>query len=213
MPKTAVILGATGLVGGEIVEQLAKRRSIATVIAITRRAVKFKSPKVANHVVNFDDLSAAAELFQGDLFFSALGTTRKQAGSIKAQRTVDLDYQLQAATLAAQNGVGHYLLVSSSAADSSSKSAYLKMKGELEDAVLELPFARISIFRPSLLLGNRARFRAGEALGAKILPAICSLPGLRRYRPITGEQVAIKMVEASLNSGPPRQSYSLNEIF
>lgn len=213
MPKTAVILGATGLVGGEIVEQLAKRKSIATVIAITRRAVKFESPKVANHVVDFDDLSAAAELFQGDLFFSALGTTRKQAGSIKAQRTVDLDYQLQAAKLAAQNGVDHYLLVSSSAADSSSKSAYLKMKGELEDAVLKLPFARISIFRPSLLLGERARFRAGEALGAKILPAICSLPGLRRYRPITGEQVAIKMVEASLNSGPSRQNYNLDEIF
>ena len=213
MHQTAVVLGATGLVGGAIVEQLSKQKCIETVTAITRRDVEFESPKVVNQIVDFDELSAATELFQGDLFFSALGTTRKQAGSISEQRKVDLDYQLQAATLAAKNGVGHYLLVSSSAADSRSRSAYLKMKGELEDAVIKLQFERLSIFRPSLLLGDRAKFRAGEALGAKILPAICSLPGLNRYRPITGEQVARKMVDASLKSGPPYQVFNLDEIF
>lgn len=213
MSQTAVVLGASGLVGKAIVDQLVEAEHIQAIHTLTRRKVEHISPKVTNHIVNFDQLRDHAQLFTGDLLFSALGTTWKTAGSFAAQRVVDVDYQLEAAQLASVNGVKHYLLVSSSAADAGSKNAYLKMKGDLEDSVRALPFNRVSVFRPSLLLGERSDFRAGEIVGAKVLPIICRLPGLRRYRPITGAEVAARMIEASSSNGPAFESYDLDEIF
>lgn len=213
MSQTAVVLGASGLVGKAIVDQLVEAEHVQTIRTLTRRSVEHRSPKVSNHIINFEQLYDHPDLFTGDLFFSALGTTRKTAGSIAAQRVVDLDYQLEAAQIASKNGIEHYLLVSSSAADSSSKNAYLKMKGDLEDAVRALPFKRISIFRPSLLLGERNDFRAGEIVGSKILPIMCRLPGLRRYRPISGAEVAARMIEVGSSNGPSFQTYDLDEIF
>ena len=145
--------------------------------------------------------------------FSCLGTTKKQAGSIEAQRVVDYDYQWQAAQLAAANGVKHYLLVSSSGANSGSKSAYMKMKGELESAVVQLGFERVSIFQPSLLVGEREDIRIGEKIGSSLLPALCKLPGLSKYRPIKGAQVAAKMVRVSNTDGAGVSRYVLDEIF
>jgi hypothetical protein len=87
------------------------------------------------------------------------------------------------------------------------------MKGELEEKVQALPFERISIFQPSLLLGQRAEFRLGEKAGAILLPIICRIPGLRRYRPIRGEEVAAKMVQVSRQPGPPREWFRLDRIF
>ena len=142
-----------------------------------------------------------------------MGTTRKQAGSIAAQRKVDLDYQYRAAQLAAERGVGHYLLVSSSGANPKSANPYLQMKGELEEKVQQLPFERISIFQPSLLLGKRPEVRLGEKLGALLLPVLCTLPGLRRYRPIRGEEVAAKMVRVSRQPGASREWFKLDELF
>ncbi|MFC6979937.1 hypothetical protein [Microbulbifer taiwanensis] len=126
---------------------------------------------------------------------------------------MDVDYQLRAAQLAADKGVGHYLLVSSSGADVESRSAYLKMKGDLDQAVLQLPFERISIFRPSLLLGEREELRIGEKLGGWLLPLLCTLPGLRRYRPIHGEQVAAKMVAVSAQPGSGVETFALDQLF
>jgi uncharacterized protein YbjT (DUF2867 family) len=192
MSNKAIVIGATGLVGRALVDRLADADHIGQVITLTRNPAAHSSPKVHNQVVHFDFLEEYAPALRGDLLFSSLGTTRKQAGSIAAQRKVDVDYQYKAAQLAAEQGVRHYLLVSSNGADIDSYNAYLKMKGELEKKVQTLPFKRISIFRPSLLLGRRADFRLGEKLGSWILPVLCLLPGLRRFRPIHAGQVAAK---------------------
>lgn len=213
MSKTAIVIGATGVVGRAVVDQLAAASEIARVVTLTRRAAPLPSSKVENQVVDFDRLADCAELFKGDLFFSCLGTTRKLAGSIAAQRRVDLDYQFQAAKLAADNGVEHCLLVSSSAANASSKNAYLQMKGELEERVSALRFKRLSIFRPSLLLGERTDLRIGEKIGACLMPLLCVFPGLRRYRPIRGSEVAAKMVQVSAESGEGFESFDLDAIF
>lgn len=213
MAKKALIIGATGLIGRALTDQLAATESIRQIVTLTRREVPHPSPKVSNQVVDFTRLEDFAGQFSGDLLFSCLGTTRKQAGSINAQRKVDLDYQLHAAQIAATRGVSHYLLVSSSGADARSRNPYLQMKGELEQAVLQLPFPRISIFRPSLLLGLRPELRIGEKLGSWILPLLCTLPGLRKYRPIHGTEVAAKMVSVSESPGPARETFSLDEIF
>jgi uncharacterized protein YbjT (DUF2867 family) len=213
VPVTAIVIGATGVVGRALVDQLAAADHIGKVVSLTRRAVSHDNVKVDNHVVDFEQLHKHRELFQGDCLFSCLGTTRKQAGSIAAQRRVDLDYQLSAAQLAAEQGVKHYLLVSSSGANARSFSPYLKMKGELEQAVLGLSFERISLFRPSLLLGERSDSRVGEKLASQVLPGLCKLPGLAAYRPIRGDLVAAKMVEVSAEEGPVHQCFNLDEVF
>ena len=216
MKQTAIVIGATGLVGRALVAQLAQSNEVERILTLTRRAVRYDSPKVQNHVVDFADLSRYRELFQGDVLFSCLGTTLKQAGSIAAQRVVDVDYQFAAAQLAAQQGVRHYVLVSSSGADARSRNAYLQMKGELEQKISALPFERISIVQPSLLLGERPEHRVGEQLGAWLLPLICKIPGLQRYRPIRGEQVAAKMIRISQSALESRQKleyFRLDELF
>ncbi len=193
-----VVVGATGLVGAHLVELLSERDAVGQVVSVTRRPVDYESDKVQNEVIDFDNIQAHAELFKGDVLFSCLGTTLRQAGSIRAQRIVDFDYQHQIAKIAALNQVGHYLLVSSSGANATSRSQYLKMKGELENAVSGLGFSHLSIVQPSLLLGDRSHKRIAEDLGAVVFPALCRLPGFKQYKPIHGRQVARKLIELSV---------------
>ena len=213
MDKRAIVIGATGLVGRALVDQLAEAEHISKIITFTRRSAKHSSSKVINQVVDFDHLEDYALSFSADCLFSCLGTTLQQAGSINAQRKVDYDFQFRAAQLAANNGVHHYLLVSSNAANDQSKNQYLKMKGELEQKIKYLPFERISIFQPSLLIGQRTEFRLGEKLGSWMLPILCTIPWLKRFRPISGEQVAAKMVQVSRQSGQALERFRLDEIF
>lgn len=214
MNKTAIVIGATGLIGSHLVEQLVSAAHITKVITLTRRPVSYKSDKVINHVVDFAQLELHTNLFKADILFSCLGTTKKAAGSIDAQRKVDFNYQFHAAQLAAKNGIEHYLVVSSSGANANSHSAYLKMKGELEQAVAKLNFKSISIIQPSLLLGKRDDdFRFGEKLGSILLPVLCKLPGLKKFRPINGKQVAIKMCNISAQPAQGLKYYKLDELF
>lgn len=211
--KTAIVIGATGLVGKALVDQLAKNESFEKIITVTRRSVEYSSNKIMNEVVNFDELENFRDVFKGDVLFSCMGTTAKQAGSLQEQRKVDVEYQYNAAKLSSENGVGHYILVSSSGANANSLSPYLKMKGELENEISLLSFKRISILQPSLLIGMRDSFRLGESLASISLPVICRLPLLKRYRPISGSDVAKKMVSVSLAPGPSKEVFKLDEIF
>lgn len=213
MTKTALIIGATGVVGKELLMRLLHSSEYSQVIAITRRKLTFTHTKLVNHVFDFAYLTKHCELFKGDVLFSCLGTTKKQAGSVSAQRKVDFDYQFIAAQMAANNGVTHYCLVSSSGANAHSASAYLKMKGELEQQVKLLGFVKISIFQPSLLIGKRNDTRIAEQIGAAILPLLTRLPFLKRYRPITGEQVARKIWAVSLNQQHTLSYYTLDDLF
>jgi uncharacterized protein YbjT (DUF2867 family) len=211
--RKAIVIGATGLVGRALVDQLTEAQDIDQIVTLTRRAAEHASAKVTNYVVDFDRLEQYADLFRGELLFSCLGTTLKQAGSLAAQRRVDFDYQYRAAQLAAKNGVNHYLLVSSSGADARSRSPYLKMKGDLEIRVRSFPFERITILQPSLLVGERDEPRSAETLGLKILPWICKLPWFKAYRPIAGSLVAAKLLQASRGHGEQCQCFRLDEVF
>jgi len=213
MSLTAVVLGATGLVGSELVRLLLASDQYARVVTVSRRPLQLKSEKLETCVVDFECLDDIADKVSGDVLFSCLGTTKKQAGSIAAQRLVDHDYQLQVASFAAANGVPHYCLVSSSGANPASASAYMKMKGELEQTVKQLGFKRVSLFQPSLLLGERDHMRLGESVGAMVLPQLCRLPILRRYRPIKGREVAEKMLQVSLVPGNGVAVFNLQEVF
>ena len=170
MKKTALVIGATGLIGRALVDELLAKETISRVITLTRRSLVIDHKKFENQVVDFSQLDQYQDYFNNiDVFFSCLGTTKQQAGSIAQQRVVDLDYQYHAAKLARNVGSNEYFLVSSSAASARSFSPYLKMKGELEDKVIELGFQRCVIFRPSLLIGQREQRRAGELLAGKLM--------------------------------------------
>lgn len=130
-------------------------------------------PKLTNTVVDFEALDTVAQVFDGDALFLCLGTTRKLAGSIPAQRRVDLAYQLLVAHLARAHQVRHCLLVSSARADANSISPYLRMKGELEDSLQLLNFARLCLFAPSLIIGRRPDTRRGEQLASAALSTLC----------------------------------------
>jgi uncharacterized protein YbjT (DUF2867 family) len=131
----------------------------------------------------------------GDDLFSAMGTTIKKAGSKQAQYKIDITYQYEFARSASENGVKSYFLVSSSGANANAKFFYMRIKGELEEKVKLLPFNKIRIFRPSLLLGNRDEKRFGEKSAERLLKIVVPLfPFLKNQRPIEGEKVARAMI-------------------
>lgn len=200
MRQTALLIGATGLVGSEILNYALNDDRISKIKIFTRRSTGITDAKLEEHVVDFEKLSEWRQLIKGDVLFSALGTTLKQAGSREAQRIVDFDYQLRVAQAAKLNGVNNYVVVSAPHADTKSKIAYTKMKGDLESAVLKLSFSKITIIRPGLLKGPRAHKRMFEHHSAKILSLFPTIPGLESLKPVSGKLVAHACVESAFDS-------------
>lgn len=191
-----LVLGATGLTGRLVVEKLLKRSGVLSVVVPVRRSLGIDSPKLAEHVVDFETLESHAAIFKVDALICCLGTTIKKAGSQEAFRKVDYDYAYRAAKLAKAAGVNRLILMSAIGASSRSTVFYSRVKGELEDAVRGLGFNYLAIYHPSLLLGDRKEHRTGEALGMAVMPlANRALIGpLHKYRAIEAETVAEAMV-------------------
>jgi uncharacterized protein YbjT (DUF2867 family) len=203
--KTALIFGATGLVGSELLKLLLSSAQYQKVIAFTRKPIEVYHHKLSNVIVDFDKLESIGSKIIGDDIYICLGTTMKKAGSKEAFYKVDYTYSFEVARIAALNKVNQLLLVSSVGADPDSSIFYSQVKGKLENIVITLPFWSIHIFRPSLLLGQRNEFRAAEAVSAIFARGINALGGnfLGKYKPVEANDVAISMVHAAsdLNKG------------
>jgi uncharacterized protein YbjT (DUF2867 family) len=196
--RSTLVVGATGLVGREIVRLLCADPAVERIVVVTRRPfVGLEDPKLQLKVVDFDALESAADAFAVDQIFCALGTTIKQAGSESAFRRVDLEYPLTAARLGVEHGASHFLLVSAVGASASSRVFYNRVKGELEDALRTLPYNSITIARPSLLLGNREEHRLGEEIGKRV-----GWLAVGRYRPVEASAVALALVLAARENRP-----------
>jgi len=155
MNKTAIIIGATGLVGANLLSQILKDNTFSKVKIFVRRTTGIIHEKLEENIIDFDKIEEIKEKISGDVLFSCLGTTLKQAGSKSKQYMVDFIYQHEFAKHASENGVSEYFLVSSAGANPKSIVFYSRIKGELEEAVKELKFSKISIMQPSVLSGER----------------------------------------------------------
>ena len=189
----ALVLGATGAIGKDLVEQLLQDETFDRVDIFVRREVKIPSAKLVTHVVDFDHPEQWADMITGDVLFSCLGTTIKAAGSQDAQWKVDYTYQYNAAKAAHENGVPVYVLVSAIDANSKSKIFYTKMKGALDDAVQQLGFQACYILQPASLIRKNTD-RVEETVGIWALKAFNAIGLMRKYTPITTEAVATAMI-------------------
>ena len=196
VPKSALIVGGTGLVGSHCLHFLLASPEYASVTALVRKATGMTHAKLQEQIVAFDRLD---EIPLADDVYCTLGTTMKKAGSQPAFRRVDLEYPLQLAERSLAGGAGQFLLVSSVGANSSSRNFYLRTKGELEDALRQLRFNALHIFHPSFLVGARNEQRRGEQIGMAIAETLkfTMIGPLRKYRPVHAEAVAEAMVEAA----------------
>jgi uncharacterized protein YbjT (DUF2867 family) len=211
--KTAIIIGATGLTGSQLVDLLLNDDRFNKIVVFGRRPMGFKHPKLEEHIIDFDYPEYWGDLVQGDVLFSALGTTLKAVGSQDAQYRVDYTYQYQFAEAAASNQVPTYVLVSSVAANPASVNFFMRMKGELERDIKKLPFQHIQIIQPGPLDGDRKENRKMERLSLKILKYLNRFNILNKYRPIHVRIVAQKMINVSFSTATEPQTYTLEQVF
>ena len=213
--KTALLFGASGLVGNQCLLQLLGHPAYRKVISFGRRKLELEHPRLEQHVINFDNLEKYGSLFKGHDLFSCLGTTMSKAGSREAFFRVDFTYAYESARLAVANGASQLLLVSSVGADPESLFFYTRVKGELESAIRKLPFWAIHIFQPSFLVGDRRESRLGEQLAGRLSLGFDRLTGgaiLGKYRPVEAAQVARAMIYAAQGLKGGAHVYPSDEI-
>jgi uncharacterized protein YbjT (DUF2867 family) len=189
--KTAIVLGATGLIGKKVTKHLLKNDAYSTVVILVRKPLNINHPKLKQHIFNYDAIDNT--LLKGDDLFCCLGTTIKTAGSKEAFRKVDLDYVVNVAKAAKENGINHFAVVSAMGANKNSTVFYNQIKGEMEESIKAIGFNSTYIIRPSLLLGDRKEFRFGELIG-KFFMITLSFLIPKKYRAIYDVQVALAMI-------------------
>lgn len=196
---TAVLAGATGLVGGECLRRLLDSRRYARVVAVTRRPLEHggRHRKLDAVIVDFDRLDEFADQLRGDHVFCALGTTIRKAGSQARFRVVDHDYPLRLAGITRNQGATHFSLVSALGASRASPFFYSRVKGELEDDLRRMGWPSLAMFRPSVIAGDRGESRPLERLGEQMLrfaPAT--------WRPVAAGDIAAAMIATALGEPP-----------
>ena len=194
----ALVLGATGATGRELVKLLIDDSNFNKVSIFARVAPKIKNEKLVIHEIDFNQLNEYKVLVKGDILFSALGTTLKDAGGKKEQYLVDYAYQYEFAKMASENGVANYSLVSSTGANAKSLFFYPRIKGALEEAVKKLNFKKIDIFQSPMLIRQADLMRTGEKSGIKFLNAINKIGVLKSQKPLNVKDLAVKMVNFAM---------------
>lgn len=195
MNRTAIILGSTGLTGKHLLQMLLDCSYYNRVISFVRKESGVKHEKLAEYIINFDKPELYRDLVKGDDLYCCLGTTIKKARSREAFEKIDAFYPAIFADIAAKNNVKQFLIISSTGANIDSSNFYLRTKGKCEEAIQAANIPSISIFRPSLLLGERKESRPAEKISQGIMPllSVLMIGKLKRYRPVKVKIVAQAM--------------------
>ncbi len=200
----AIVIGANGATGRELIKILLLRSEVKHILALTRKKLEVSSPKLDVHVVNFAEIDKYSSIIKGDILFSALGTTLKDAKSKTKQFEVDYTYQYNLAKISSENNVKTLSLVSSSGANENSLFFYPKIKGLLESSVKQLNFENIQIYQPPFLIRQSDVMRSNEKIGIFIFKALNSVGILNSLRPLPVSRLAEKMVNEALKKHPQR---------
>jgi uncharacterized protein YbjT (DUF2867 family) len=212
--RSALLLGGSGLVGGECLKLLLRDETYGRVMALGRRLLPVRHDKLEQHEIDFKRLPDFVPFLLAQDVFCCLGTTIKKAGSQAAFREVDFSYTVELARLCAASGAEQFLLVSALGASAQSRLFYNRVKGETEAAVAELPYKGAHIFRPSLLLGQRQEFRLGERLAERASKLFSFLlkGTWAKYRPIEARAVAAAMLWTAKESEAGLHIYESEQI-
>ena len=214
--KIAVIIGASGMVGSEVLDQLLNDEDFKLVRSLVRKPSDISNPKLQQEIVNFNNTMDYSQKFgEGDVIFCCVGTTQKKVkGDKEEYRKVDFDIPVNAAKIGIENGFQQYFLVSAIGADIKSSNFYLKLKGETEDAIKVFPYKSIGFFQPSILLGSRDENRPGEKTMQKLMKFFSRLliGSFKKYRAIDAVDVAKSMVKASKEEIPGVHWYKYQEM-
>ena len=212
--RTALVAGASGLVGSRVLRLLLEDPAYARVTVLARRELPLSHKKLEQRVVSFDRLAQIADFPRVHDVFCCLGTTMKQAGSPAAFRRVDCTYVVELARVAVRHRASQFLVVTALGADPRSRIFYGRVKGEAEEALRRLQFEGIQIFRPSWLVGARAKGRPIERMAGLLSPLVAwaFVGPLARYRPIKAEAVARAMVRVAREAPPGTRIYESEEI-
>jgi len=197
--KTALIAGATGLIGKTLLNCLLEADVYNKVIVLTRKPLLIENEKLKQVIVDFNNLSQYKLELKADDVFCCLGTTIKKVGTQEAFKKVDLVYPMEIAQLTKENGAQQFLVVSSMGASSKSSIFYSQVKGTMENEIQRIGFESVHFFRPSLLLGKRAEFRLGEYFGTVFFKLFSWLfvGKLKKYRGIQAATVARAMCKTA----------------
>jgi uncharacterized protein YbjT (DUF2867 family) len=199
--KKALVIGATGLVGGQLLQLLLRSDEYEKVISVSRHSIEIIDNKLEEKIIDFEQIDKHEDLFEVDTIFCTLGTTMKKAKTKEQFVKVDFDYPLAIAKLAKQNGVRQFFLVSAMGADQHSRFFYNQVKGNIEAAIKEVNISAFYIIRPSLLLGKRTETRFAEDVSQAITKQLSfSFKGpLQKYKPNQDRDVASAMYKLSLS--------------
>lgn len=206
------IVGASGLIGSCIVDELLQTTD-NKITLISRRSLGLSNSRIHEVIVDFTNQSALDKVLQEvDAVFIAIGTTQKKMkGDLAAYRKIDYDIPVAIAQACVTNNVPKLLLVSSVGADTNSSNFYLRLKGEVEEAVGKMAIPYIGIFQPSLLLGNRNEFRLGEKISQLIMPLFSfAIPS--KYKPISAKSVAQAMIKEAVIDQKGIKKYTYTDI-
>jgi uncharacterized protein YbjT (DUF2867 family) len=211
--RTALVAGATGLVGSHLVRRLLDAEAWGRVVTVGRRPLDLDHEKLEQRTVDFERL-ADADWPPANDAFCCLGTTIKKAGSEEAFRNVDYDYVVAFARAARRHGARQFVVVSAMGASAGSRIFYNRVKGEMEEAVAAVGFDAVQIVRPALLLGERDEQRPGERVGQLLMQSVAPLllGPLRKYRPIEADAVAAAMVAAAQVRAPGVHVYESDSL-
>ena len=214
MAYKAIIAGASGLIGSNLLNILLDQPQYNEVLIIVRKELPIQNEKLKQLIVDFDKLDNYADAITGHAIFSCLGTTNAQTPDKDQYKKIDHDYPLHLARLAKQNGVEQFHVVTAIGADKTSSTFYLKLKGELEEDLKQVGLPTLHIYQPSMLVGRTDGSRFGEKALVTLFKLINPLMvgGLKKYRSIEGHTVARAMFKKSLDAAPGTFTYTSDKI-